>query len=168
MSSQNKQENKSQLNFRGQASRTSQSGRLYSYLANFDKQEKDVYIYWALRSFYLVPALRQQGIRDRENFEDIARECRSKLLAQAQLISELMGLEDVSFNASSTSNAEEGTQVAAVEPESDEEPEDGDEQKEDEGEVPWIKGPGLVTDESKRVTGYDMSDEKFDKMLEGI
>jgi hypothetical protein len=156
------------ISYKERASETSQAGRLYKYLVSLSQEDKRLNINHALRAFYLPQALQQEGVRDRENLEDIARECRSKLLAQAQLISELMGLEDVSFNASSTSNAEEGTQVAAVEPESDEEPEDGDEQKEDEGEVPWIKGPGLVTDENKRVTGYDMSDEEFEKMKEAF
>ena len=72
--------------FSYQASRTSQRGRLFNYLNELDKGERQFRLRKALNNFYLVEALLSEGIEEGEDIKEIGYRCVAELEAQAEAI----------------------------------------------------------------------------------
>jgi len=70
---------------------TSQMGRLINYLNR--EEDKGAMIDEALKNFYLVEALKAEGVRSREDFRDIVYKCAEKLIAQARSILHIGGID---------------------------------------------------------------------------
>mgnify|MGYP006422379579 CR=1 FL=1 len=74
-------------------SKGSQSGRMFSYLQKKGSEIKKLECYQAIASYYLVEALNEEGLRDREDLKKIAQRCYTDLISQAEKIAKIAGLD---------------------------------------------------------------------------
>lgn len=81
------------FHFRYHSTPGSQSWRMYSYLQEKGPQVKKLECHKALLSYFLVEALDEKGLRDREDLQKIAQRCYADLINQAEKIAKLAGLE---------------------------------------------------------------------------
>ena len=102
---------------------TSQMGRLINYLNR--EEDKGAMIDEALKNFYLVEALKAEGVRSREDFRDIVYKCAEKLIAQARSILHIGGIDPQSLSlgggiqlTSGNQNASASNQVGIAEEQS--------------------------------------------------
>lgn len=97
---------------------TSQMGRLINYLNR--EEDKGAMIDEALKNFYLVEALKAEGVRSREDFRDIVYKCAEKLIAQARSILHIGGIDPQSLSLGggiqlTSGNAHPSNQVGIAE-----------------------------------------------------
>ena len=151
---------------------TSQMGRLINYLNR--EEDKGAMIDEALKNFYLVEALKAEGVRSREDFRDIVYKCAEKLIAQARSILHIGGIDPQSLSLGggiqlTSRNAHPSNQVGIAEEQSaslNSTPEEGKE--ESNVEVEDDDDESGITELKLKDEDEDEDDDDDDESSEGF